>query len=83
MKGKMPMKGTESKKEHADLISLVNQFKWEKVVLVGKNFNELNHNYISFENASQVKKWLSAQHFENTTMLIKGSRSMQMEKVLE
>lgn len=81
--GSMMELGTESKKEHADLISLVNQFKWERVVLVGKNFNELEHNYIRYENASQVKEWLHEHHFENTMMLIKGSRSMQMEKVLE
>ncbi len=81
--GSMMELGNESKKEHEDLISLVNQFKWKKVVLVGKNFNELNHNYISYENASQAKDWLNEQHFENTMMLIKGSRSIQMEKVLE
>ena len=81
--GSMMELGKESKKEHADLISLVNQFKWEKVVLVGKNFNELDHDYINYENSSQAKEWLEVQHFENTMMLIKGSRSMQMEKVLE
>ena len=81
--GSMMELGKESKKEHADLISLINQFKWEKVVLVGKNFNELDHDYISYENSSQAKEWLEDQHFENTMMLIKGSRSMQMEKVLE
>ncbi|MEO9032892.1 MAG: UDP-N-acetylmuramoyl-tripeptide--D-alanyl-D-alanine ligase [Ginsengibacter sp.] len=81
--GSMMELGNESKKEHEDLISLVNQFKWKKVVLVGKNFNELVHDYINYENAAQVKKWLNEQHFENTMMLIKGSRSMQMEKILE
>lgn len=81
--GSMMELGADSKKEHADLISLLKQYKWEQVVLVGQNFNELEHDYIRYDNASQVKDWLKKQHFENTMLLIKGSRSMQMEKVLE
>lgn len=81
--GAMMELGKESEKEHATLISLIDKFKWEDVVLVGNNFNSLQHRYIKYDNAIQVKDWLQKQHFENSQILIKGSRSMQMERVLE
>jgi len=81
--GSMMELGTDSRKEHEAIISLIGQHKWNAVVLVGKNFNEIKNNYINFENAEQAKGWLKDQKFENAQLLIKGSRSMQMEKVLE
>ena len=36
-----------------------------------------------FANATEAKEWLQAQHLENTHLLIKGSRSMKMELILE
>ena len=81
--GSMMELGTESNKEHAAIISLIDQHQWNSVVLVGKNFGEIKNNYFNFENAEQAKDWLKDQQFENAQLLIKGSRSMQMEKVLE
>ena len=81
--GSMMELGIESNKEHAAIISLIDQHQWNSVVLVGKNFGEIKNYYINFENADQAKDWLKDQQFENAQLLIKGSRSMQMEKVLE
>ncbi len=81
--GAMMELGADSNKEHESLIDLIGKYKWHDVVLVGKNFNELNHKYRQFDNAGQVREWLRQKHFENAQILIKGSRSMQMEKVLE
>jgi len=81
--GSMMELGTESEKEHADIVSLIDQNKWDAVVLVGKNFKEIKNNYINFENSLQARDWLKKQNMENAQILIKGSRSMQMEKVLE
>jgi len=81
--GSMMELGTESEKEHADIISLIDQNKWYAVVLVGKNFNVIKNRYINFQNASLAKDWLKNERIQNAQILIKGSRSMQMEKVLE
>jgi UDP-N-acetylmuramoyl-tripeptide--D-alanyl-D-alanine ligase len=81
--GGMMELGDESLQEHQAIISMIDNYKWEKVVLVGGDYKKLQHNYINFENSLQANEWLTQQHFANTQMLIKGSRSMQMEKVLE
>jgi UDP-N-acetylmuramoyl-tripeptide--D-alanyl-D-alanine ligase len=81
--GSMMELGPDSRNEHAYIISLLDKHPWDAVVLVGKNFGELNHSYLNFDSSLQAKAWLQKQHFKNTHILIKGSRSMQMEKVLE
>jgi len=81
--GSMMELGTESEKEHADIVSLIDQNKWDAVVLVGKNFKEIKNNYKNFENSLQARDWLKKENVQNAQILIKGSRSMQMEKVLE
>jgi UDP-N-acetylmuramoyl-tripeptide--D-alanyl-D-alanine ligase len=81
--GGMMELGAESLQEHQSIITLIDSYKWKAVVLVGGNYNKLQQQYINFENALQAKEWFKQQHFNNSQILIKGSRSMQMEKVLE
>ena len=83
MLGGMMELGEASIAEHQSIISLITNYKWKKVVLVGGDYHKLTHAYINFENSIQAREWLQQQNFINTQFLIKGSRSMQMEKVLE
>jgi UDP-N-acetylmuramoyl-tripeptide--D-alanyl-D-alanine ligase len=81
--GSMMELGSESEKEHAEIISLIDQHKWYAVVLVGNNFKEIKNSYINLENSLLAMDWLKNESVQNAQILIKGSRSMQMEKVLE
>jgi len=83
MLGGMAELGDESPEEHKAIVELIKQYQWKNVVLVGGDFAKIDHSFIHFENAVQAREWLHQQHFENTYLLIKGSRSMQMEKVLQ
>jgi UDP-N-acetylmuramoyl-tripeptide--D-alanyl-D-alanine ligase len=83
MLGAMAELGKESITEHQNIIDIINQFSWKAVVLVGGDFLKAEHSYLKFESSQQAKEWLQQQYFENTYLLVKGSRSMQMEKVLE
>jgi len=80
--GSMAELGNESQKEHASLIDQIKNYNWKAVALVGGEFEKINHPFHQFKNSLQVKDWLQRQNFENATMLVKGSRSMQMEKAL-
>lgn len=81
--GGMMELGAESIAEHQQLLQLIQQYEWTNVVLVGGDFKHIAHPFIYFNNATEAKQWLEEQHFENTYLLVKGSRSMQMEKVIE
>lgn len=81
--GAMAELGNESLQEHKDIVDLIKQHNWMAVVLVGGDFLRFDHPFITFATSSDVTGWLREQHFEHTHMLIKGSRSMQMEKVLD
>jgi UDP-N-acetylmuramoyl-tripeptide--D-alanyl-D-alanine ligase len=65
------------------IVDLIKKYSWKKVALVGGDFMRTDHPFQQFDNAEQAKEWLQKEKFENTTLLIKGSRSIQMEKVLE
>jgi UDP-N-acetylmuramoyl-tripeptide--D-alanyl-D-alanine ligase len=82
MLGAMAELGSDSLEEHKELVRLIEKYSWKNVVLVGGDFAKVLHSYIYFNNALEAKEWYRQQHFTNTTVLVKGSRSMQMEEVL-
>jgi UDP-N-acetylmuramoyl-tripeptide--D-alanyl-D-alanine ligase len=83
MLGGMMELGKDSHIEHLALISLIKQYAWDEVVLVGEQFAEIHGNYLFFKSSTLAKEWFQAQQFTNSNILVKGSRSMQMEKVLD
>jgi UDP-N-acetylmuramoyl-tripeptide--D-alanyl-D-alanine ligase len=82
MLGAMAELGKQSLQEHQGIIDLIKKYSWKEVVLVGGDFLNLSHPFLSFENSLQAKEWFSKQQFQNSYILVKGSRSMQMEKIL-
>ena len=80
--GGMAELGETSMAEHEAIIQLIQQYPWDKVVLVGGDFANIKHPYIYFAQSAAAKEWFIQQNFKHTYFLIKGSRSMQMEKIL-
>ena len=80
--GGMMELGTESIAEHEAIVKLIDENKWKAVVLVGGDFAKIKHGHLYFPYSAEAKEWLDEQHFENSKLLVKGSRSMQMEKVI-
>jgi UDP-N-acetylmuramoyl-tripeptide--D-alanyl-D-alanine ligase len=52
------------------------------VILVGGDFIKTTHSYRFFEDAGQAAAWLKAQQPRDGLFLVKGSRSMKMERVM-
>ena len=82
MIGGMMELGADSVYEHQQIVNLLQQFNWQAVILVGGDFMQVNHPYLYLENSTAAADWFKNQHLNNTYVLIKGSRSMQMEKIL-
>ena len=81
--GGMMELGENSIAEHQELIRLLQQHRWEKVAVAGKDFTEIPDNIEKFNSTEEIADWFRLRNFENTLILIKGSRSMAMEKVIE
>ncbi len=81
--GAMAELGDESMDEHQSIIDLLQAYNWQNVVLVGGDFRKLEHPFLSFANALEAKEWLQQQDLSNTHLLVKGSRSMKMETVIQ
>jgi UDP-N-acetylmuramoyl-tripeptide--D-alanyl-D-alanine ligase len=83
--GAMMELGEHSQAEHLALLQLIAGYSFESVVLVGDDFlahqNALPQ-FIYFKTTAEAKAWLAAQNPTHAQLLIKGSRSMQMETVL-
>ena len=63
-------------------LNLIQKYSWKEVVLVGKEFEGLEIPYQFFENTAEAKEWFKKRSYKDCTILIKGSRSMAMEKVI-
>ena len=81
--GSMAELGEESIVEHQNLINLIQSHSWYQVILVGDEFKKASHAYMYFNNSNEALEWVKENLPENACILIKGSRSTKMEKVLE
>jgi len=76
--------GPTSEQEHQNIIDLLENTDVELGLVCGQNFHKTKTNkVISFSHFDQLKSFLSEKKIENSTILIKGSRGMQLERVLE
>lgn len=83
MLGGMMELGEESVAEHSRIIDLLKKGEWKEVVLVGKDYRDVPPGFHHFENSDQARVWFEKQGFENSIILLKGSRGMAMEKVIQ
>jgi UDP-N-acetylmuramoyl-tripeptide--D-alanyl-D-alanine ligase len=83
MLGGMMELGPESIQEHEGIVALIRSFNWDAVVLVGGDFGKIKQEFIYLQNSEEARTWFQQQDFENAYLLVKGSRSMQMEKIIQ
>ncbi len=76
--------GEESKLEHQNIVNYATSLNINLLILVGKNFNQTNtrnDNVLYYKTFNELKNNIKA--FTNSTVLIKGSRGMALERILE
>lgn len=80
--GDMKELGESSRREHESIVRLIDSYKWRDVALTGPEFSAVKHAYHSFINSEETGRWFRNNYFDHTLVLVKGSRSMQMEKAV-
>ena len=80
--GGMRELGVDTLMEHQMLIDQLKQHNWSEVLLVGSEFKNCTHNYHYFDTVQAAKIWFDSKHFSGYTLLIKGSRGIQMEQLI-
>ena len=82
--GDMRELGEASEQEHKAILELLKQSGFRQAFLVGPCFSQFNDNpdYLSFANVDDLVAYLGKHPVEGRTILVKGSHSIQLEKVL-
>ena len=82
--GDMLELGESSKAEHNAIVELLKESGVEEALLCGKEFSSLSGNpYKTFENTDELVCFLSTSSIKGKEVLIKGSRGIQLERVVE
>jgi UDP-N-acetylmuramoyl-tripeptide--D-alanyl-D-alanine ligase len=76
--------GEDSLAEHKLILEKALQVKCELKLFIGKNFFYSKTNDAQFfETLSEASQYIKANPIQNATILVKGSRSMFLEKLVE
>ncbi len=82
--GDMRELGTASEEEHCNILGLMKELKFKEALLVGLNFCTYNENpdWKTFAKVEDLCQYLESHPVNGKTILVKGSNSIQLGKVL-
>ena len=82
--GDMRELGTASEEEHRNILGLMKELGFKAAFLVGPNFCSYNNNpdWKTFAKVEDLCQYIENHPISGKKMLIKGSRGIQLEKVL-
>ena len=81
--GAMRELGEYSHLEHQNVVNMLAERKADLVYLVGEEYRLTTSPYPIFDTVEQLHEYLEANPLINRTILLKGSRSTKMEKLLD
>ncbi len=82
--GDMRELGTASEEEHRNILALMKELGYKEAMLVGQNFSAYNDNpdWKTFAKVEDLCQYIETNPIKGKHILVKGSRSIQLEKVL-
>lgn len=82
--GDMLELGTESLAEHKSIVHLVESLSFETAIFVGPEFRKaVGEHHLAFTDTETAMEWLRNNQAQGCTILLKGSRGIRMENLLE
>jgi UDP-N-acetylmuramoyl-tripeptide--D-alanyl-D-alanine ligase len=83
--GDMLELGQDADQEHQQILNWIDQLGFKHVYLVGPIFTRLNtkRENTCFQDSDLAKMWFEHHKIENATVLLKGSRGIRLEKLVD
>ncbi len=81
--GSMKELGKDSRKEHEKLVEELRAHDWAQVIFIGSEYEGLTGAYPCFPTIDEAIHFLKELKLPASSVLIKGSRAHQMERLLE
>jgi len=81
--GDMLELGKHSHKNHQKIVDLLEEYNFKNCLLIGQHFEKTKTYYQKISSTDKCLLLLKKTQTKNKTILIKGSRKMQMEKLLD
>lgn len=81
--GGMKEMGDAERSEHEAIVELIQQFDWDKVILVGHEFECAHEGFLWFRDSASAAQYVIKNQPYNAAILIKGSRGSRMETMLK
>ena len=81
--GDMLELGEESVTEHQKIWELAQSLNLDEIITVGSIFKQVNPSEKSFKNTDEFIEYLKQNPIKNKNILLKGSRGIALEKVIE
>ena len=86
MLGDMLELGEDSSMEHRAVADKLNGMELDMIILVGKEFSSVvskGDGVLCFETSADAALWLSSHEVSDAAVLVKGSRGIRMEKLVD
>ena len=81
--GDMKELGNDTDIEHKKIADYVTNHNFKNVFFVGENFHRIQTKYHHFKDIDSLISYLTKHSIENSHILLKGSRSIQVEKCID
>ena len=75
--------GKESQQEHQEIVNLANSLGFQNQYFVGEHFYQTKTDSQQFKTFDDFESYIKKNPLENQYILIKGSRGMRLERILE
>ncbi len=81
--GEMLELGDFSVSEHMRIAELIKSLNFSQAIFIGKGFESDSKDHLFFENSDSCSKFLIDNPITNALILLKGSRGVKLEKIME
>ena len=78
--------GEHASTEHQKIVTYLEQHPFAKIYLIGENFNNTHStasHITTFQDFENFKTFWKSEHFKDGNLLVKGSRGMALERILD